>query len=334
MTLFLTPIRRIRRISGTAPTAYPTSVMAAITFGPGDAFGVSGGDLRTTVGIPNTANLSGNLDEGSIELSGGLIQKIEADFHVDAFRVQVNGNILTFSFAAVSYDHARQVLNSALQLLPPILTLRLQVYVWVKLCEVRIGEERSNLILSQIDHPVTATTNELSTDSLRHSIAEWLSTKKEHLSLLSAYSYFRQAKRLAAIQPCPEPFVSEIVLNLAKAIEIIFRTKSHEIVRERARDWKYALDEVEEFLIPILILRSNVDVAHPALTQLTIDQRSTAIQFSFSAIRHVEMFLLHVAAGVQAGTIHLDGPSLAVDRDKSQFLERIAQYLKKGKHHE
>lgn len=160
-------------------------------------------------------------------------------------------------------------------------------------------------------------------------MADWVSVSEEHLSFsfLSALSYLRQARRLTSIQPCPEPFVSEIVLNLAKAIEILFRGENREALRVRAREWNYDRDEVDQFLIPILILRSSLDVAHPALTQLSPEQRSTVIGFSFEAIRHVEKLLLHVGTSLFAGAIRLEEPSESVEKDKSQLLKRITEYL-------
>lgn len=327
MTLFLVPARRLQRVSGMAPSSFPAPVMARITLGPGDAFGVAI-DSRTTglVGV-DTWTLEANPDEGGSVMSGGLIEEIRAEFQVGLFRVRVDGQILTLSFTADSHDQARDIVNSAIQLLPPLLTLHLHVYVWVKLCEVSIGDEHFKFRLPEINFPVTGATTEHNTTLLKESITDWLWLRKEHLPLVSALYYFRQAKRLAASQPCPEPFISEIVLNLAKAIEIVFRTGDHELIRGRAHEWKCDSEQVEQFLIPILLLRNKFDGAHPALTQLTFDQRSTAIRFSFSAILHVEMFLLYVAKNVRLGTIRLEEASASLEKDKAQILERIAEYL-------
>lgn len=119
MTLFLVPIRKLVRTSGAAPVDFPALVTAAITLGPEDAFGMPT-DLRTTVGR-GEPRIVANLDEGSIHLVGGMIEKIEADFQLDTFRAQFDGNILTLSFLAASYDDGLRVLNSAIQLLPLVL---------------------------------------------------------------------------------------------------------------------------------------------------------------------------------------------------------------------
>lgn len=329
MTLFLVPARRLHKIGGTPPPSFPAAVTVRVALGPGDAFGVVLDSRTTGVAGDDTWTLEANPDEGSAVMSGGLIEEIRTAFQVGRFDVRVAGNILTLSFPSDSETNARETIRSAIQLIPPLLTLHLHVYVWVKLCEVTIGGQQYKFQLPEIHFPVTGATTEHNTGRLKQSIEEWLWFRKEHQSLVSALYYYRQAKRLAAIQPCPEPFVSEIVLNLAKAIEIVFRTPDHELIRARAREWQCDMEQVEQFLIPILILRNKFDVAHPAITPLTFEQRSTVSRFSMSTIRHVGMLLIDVSAKVRGGLIALEGSAGSLGMEKRDILDRIAGYLAK-----
>jgi hypothetical protein len=326
MSLYLIPFRSLNRTNQDIPLSFPAQVTAQITFGPEDAFGLPT-ERRTTVAVGQPTKFSGNANEGSIQLEGALIERLEAEFQVRHFRVRLNGNVLTLVFTASSYHEATQTLNSTHQLLVPIITHRLRTYVWIKLFTVMIGTGAFDFVLSPITRQVVAATTEQNTERIKESLVDWTGFKEEHRPFFSALSYFRQAYRLALIQPGAEPMVSEILLNLAKAIEVIFRSNKHEEIRRQAATWGFPSDEIEEVMLPILILRSNLDVAHVALAQLTVAERDTVVAFSLQALSNMEAVIDRVSKGLFSGSIRLTPISGAVAKDKRKLLTAIGHYM-------
>jgi len=326
MSLYLIPFRTLNRTNQAVPLSFPAQVTAQITLGPEDAFGLPT-ERRTTVAVGRPTQFFGNSNEGFIQLEGALIERLEAEFQVRHVSARLSGNVLTLVFMASSYHEATQNLNSAHQLLVPIITHRLRTYVWVKLFTVMIGTEAFDFVLSPVRRQLVAATAEENKARIKESLVDWMGFKEEHRPFLSALSYFRQAHRLALIQPGAEPLVSEILLNLAKAIEVMFRSSNRDEIRRQAATWGFPSEEIEEVMLPILILRNELDVAHVALAQLTVAERETIVEFALQAISNMEVIIERIAKGLFSGTIRLAPVSSAVAKDKRKLLTAIGHYV-------
>ena len=102
--------------------------------------------------------------------------------------------------------------------------------------------------------------------------------------LLAALSYFHTGCRLLRESKGPGEFLAESLLNFCKVLDTLFPAKNENQARDQARAGLAALglnkDVIERDMMPIMILRSMFDVAHPTLALLTLTQAETLQRYA------------------------------------------------------
>ena len=78
---------------------------------------------------------------------------------------------------------------------------------------------------------------------------------------MASMYYFGVARRLKVVGNTDFEFMSEIILNYHKVLEILFGP-SREKIREGLTELNYSKDDIEEKFIPLTILRNQIDVGH------------------------------------------------------------------------
>ena len=108
--------------------------------------------------------------------------------------------------------------------------------------------------------------------------------KPERRRLLAALHYLHVACRLEREGRMAGEFVSEVLLNLAKVLEVLFPGgQSIESARAGLRCLGYDDPEIEARYIPVLALRNQVDVGHVHLAILTPEQLGVLHSFAYGA---------------------------------------------------
>ena len=123
MSLYLLQHRTLKLKNGELPSSFPAPVTATIAFGPEDAFGIQYTDLRSTTQRARPARVIWNANEGISYWEAEYIEKVEATFTRNSFVAQLEGNQLTLNFNAESLEEAGQVVASANQFLPALLSI-------------------------------------------------------------------------------------------------------------------------------------------------------------------------------------------------------------------
>ncbi len=88
--------------------------------------------------------------------------------------------------------------------------------------------------------------------------------KAQNPRLKAALHYFYTARRLVQAGDTIWEFVTEIILNYAKVIEVLFGS-CRDNIRSQLKTLGYDETTIESNFIPIMILRSQYDVAHPRI---------------------------------------------------------------------
>jgi hypothetical protein len=83
---------------------------------------------------------------------------------------------------------------------------------------------------------------------------------------------------------------------------------------------------IERWIIPVLLIRNELDVAHVASAPLLSMQHQAILDFLARASVHVQTLLLQVLEMSQSGRVVLDPPSASVDADKERLLKKIEEY--------
>ncbi len=217
---------------------------------------------------------------------------------------------------------AQQIIASANVLIPAFLSLRLRVFVWIKEfvavledCNLRfeVGALRLITIATKGQNEQHASTG----------VRDWMELRDKSARIISAVYYYRHAMRLAHIDRAA--MAAEIVLNLAKAIEIIF-SSDRERLRVTALRWGLDQEFSERWIVPILLIRNEFNVAHAASAPLTEAHIEAILTFVDRAFVHVHSLLSTVLDKVHSGKVQLEPVSSSIDPSKEKLLPRISEY--------
>jgi hypothetical protein len=136
----------------------------------------------------------------------------------------------------------------------------------VESARVLIGEA---VFISQIRRAVSAleyTTEEGYHERARNAlVAADVLWNGGHHALVAACAYVHAAERLAEAGTGPSEFMPEILLNLVKALEVLFGG-SRDRIREGLAALGYSEAEREGVFIPLVLLRHDMDVGHAKLS--------------------------------------------------------------------
>lgn len=226
-----------------------------------------------------------------------------------------------------SLQNAYAWLTSMNALLSALLSHKFSVFVWIKTFEARIGEGHYRLDSSNLRYTITTSTVEERVAEVKSTVEGWLSCRHErHLRMYSAFYYHRHAQRLAVLQPYSESMVAEVVLNLAKSLEVVFGSAQRDVIRQKARQWEIHESEVETFIVPLILLRNEMDVAHVGIEPLTPAQRQILLDFMGAAMIYVRNLLQKIFQGTFSGSVTLD-PIPPSSHERDRLLERITSQL-------
>ena len=326
MSIYLLQHRGLVLKSGAVPSKFPAMVTATMTFAPEDAFGVHTVGVRSTAPKDRPARFIWNANEGTAQWQVEFIDRVNATFNRENFKASLDGNKLVLTFNTPSLDHAGEVVTSANQFLPALLSFHLKVFVWIKKFEVKIEEANFNFEIPQSRFGITIATKDHNTNQILTALDEWLGSDKRYFRILSALYYYRHAKRLAIMEPNPESMIAEVLLNLTKAVEIIF-SSNREVLRARAREWGFPEVFIEKRIIPLFLIRNELDVAHVTTSPLDLEQRLVIIKFTDAAFLAVSELLKKISKMTRERDIELQTTSQHVEADKKKILQKIARYL-------
>ncbi len=147
---------------------------------------------------------------------------------------------------------------------------------------------------------------------------------------LLACIYYQQALRMESPHECTIPalHISELILNLAKCLEMLFGS-SRDKVRETCRLLGYTDEEIETQIVPILVIRSNFDIAHPVGTRMLYEYIETVHQYAGRSLYNVRALLIRV------GTLLSDGKDILAPLDSDgkddriKLCERLREHMTK-----
>ncbi len=326
MSTFHVSHRYLRLVSGGVPDQFPAKAELRIRLGPEDAFGICGDGARTTLPRARAASFQWNANEGIGTWEGELIDTIRAPFPEGEEGRWIDGNLLKLRMPVRSVKDAEAVASSANQFVPALFSLRLRVFVWIKQFEVDVGPAKYNYEVATFRREATIATREVNTREIEKALSEWSQVREEHLRLLLAAHYYRQALRLKSCQPDTESMFPEVALNLAKSIEIVLGG-TRDQVRARLTRLGYPKHFTEKRVVPLLLIRSKLGVAHVMGSALSVDEREAVLHFIDAAMLNVRTVLTRLFEAVRLGDYTVKPMSSSLDKEKAELLAAITSYL-------
>ncbi|MBE9594257.1 MAG: hypothetical protein IMF19_12365 [Proteobacteria bacterium] len=328
MSLYLCPLRRFRFIdSPPDKSARPLHLRLEILFAPEDQFGILCVERTLIPGGKRVLSLW-NANEGktSIETSE-LIEKIYDQINLsDGDKILFEGNKLILDHTGDSVQSCLEAANSLSQIIPALLSLHLQTYVWIKEARGELNGRKFRCQLTTAYCPVHTSTANDQKERIRGAIKFWTNIDEDKIRFINACFYFSHALRLSQIQPIKETFVAEVILNLTKCLEILF-SDVRDNVRTECKKLGFSTDFIEKRIIPIFLLRSKLDVAHVTSFPIEYEDRNNVLRFVNSAFYFVHKVLQKTEDELLSGNFKLPKRG-RTDKKRTDILSAIAEYVK------
>lgn len=152
-----------------------------------------------------------------------------------------------------------------------------------------------------------------------------------HRRLIGALYYFFVGCRLLAAGANQFEFLSEALLNFSRCLQSLFG-ETRDSVRDGLRKLnKYSDDEIEGKFVTALVLRSEFDIAHVSLADLTADELKTVHGYGQVAEREIRKMLATLLERVEKKEyIPVDEPDEGIlTPKKKKILSNIRENLSK-----
>ena len=251
---------------------------------PAEPFGGVQGPSRTAV-KGNRAQLNWNANTGrdSVTLEEPL-EPMLVESQADGIMMRLRGNVLSLS----SHFRSRKELIGLIEAvrfgLPLVLGLQ---YVDAPVVTMVTGQVGGVGFVWQYARRTSAfdvTTKELQEQRFLQS---WEQLKvllpMENRRFFAALQYLHVACRLERAGVTPWEFMAEVLLNYSKVLEVLFPAQDEKTIdaaRAGLEKLAYTSGEIEQWFIPAMALRNNLDVAHVSLA--TFPQRQLRVLHDYT----------------------------------------------------
>ena len=280
MLIYQIQPRTAKYRDGECPPSFPCEVSLEVSLGPRCLFEPKENWLpedaeacRIFINGKGPKQFCINANVGRVFVEDSLLERVRVSHcDGDARSFELNGHKLTVSTCCESEKAVKIFVAEVLENLVPMLSIHLPQPVYIRMADLRVGE--SKFSLETLENP-GATLYGSYQDQYEDEIKQGLSrfefgNRTENRRLLAASAYVHAACRLRDVGNTPFEFLAELILNLAKALEILFPAKHDErrdTYRTELRKLGFSDDEIEKQYVPISILRNCLDVGHPKISE-------------------------------------------------------------------
>jgi len=152
--------------------------------------------------------------------------------------------------------------------------------------------------------------------------------------LTAALSYFYAAKRLRDAGNSQYEFMSEVVLNYCKVLEVLFSGKKDK-AKHGLSKLGYNDEDIEDNFLKLFDLRNQFDVGHSSLTMYNQQQLTNLYEYLEDTELIFRELIKKVMDKVKDGNYHLKRDSdFKPDKEKLKILNDISKIQQKRKKQE
>jgi hypothetical protein len=259
------------------PLGFPAQSEVRFHFQPLQPFGVEAGGGRTAVrAVAASALFNANSGEHTIE-SKTPLRALDVTVEEPIRKVQLIGNVLSVSQHVESGQELARMIEGIYFVLPLLLNVSFADPPYVERVDGTVGGSPFRWELSNWRMEFRTTTQEVQESA---AVQAWTRLQvlepPERRRLLAGLHHFHTACRLARRGSTAGEFVAEVILNLAKALEVLFPPggdgRTRDAARTALRQLGFDDARVEGDFIPAIALRNEIDVGHVELGLFTMDQ--------------------------------------------------------------
>jgi hypothetical protein len=272
--------------------------------------------------------MNANDGSGEIECDDFLSPARLGPYERGPYSLTVHGDIMSVAASVDSPDDVIKLGYLVEYTIAPLLSVHNSVYVSVDELTGSIGETVAiRLELGQFGHAMAISTNDHRKACVEAALQP-LPVGSERL--IVSCIYFQHAERLGSGSETRIPYLnaSEIVLNLAKCLQVLFG-ESRTSIREGCRSFGLTEAETEQAIIPILLFRDTLDGAHATITPASQEMLETMREFVGRATHNTRALLVRVQAKLSRGEAQIRAiePDPARQAERSKLVDRMREYL-------
>lgn len=312
------------KFRGEAPP-FPSEAVVELTLEPGHLFGGSEGPSRVLV-LGSDRRIEFNANTGRFSsTSKPPLAPVDVKLKWKDASLSLRGNSLTYSFVSQDLADLQNTVAAFHYFTPIALTAALPDPVYVVRSSGRLGDVEFGWEHAQGGAAILVANQELIETRLGEALQllDQLTTS-DNPRLAAAFHYFHAAKRLWAVAVSAWEFAAETILNYAKVLEILFGQTREDVRTGLASVPELGQELVERVFVPVLLLRSHLDVAHPRVARVDLRRRLKLYEFVEALENHFEILLKAASAAVLAGTLTLAPTGeLEIDADEQAALDRF-----------
>jgi hypothetical protein len=324
---------RVFRIkSGETPT-FPAQGEIFFHFKPPQPFGLSAGGGRTAIrGVAASALFNANSGEHTIE-SQEPLSPLDVAIEEPTRTLRLAGATLSIVQQFASIKEMEEVIESVYFALPTVLNVPFADPPYIERVEGMIGPTKFRWELAEWRMTFRTTTQEQQQARFAKAWERMGVVSAPHRRrLVAALHYFHVSCRLARAGCTAGEFVAEVILNLAKSLEVLFPPAGDGRTREAARAGLRTLGftdtQIERDFIPAIALRNQIDVGHVELGLFTMDQLKTIHSFTEQAGGAFREMFERLLSRVETGQADVTPHELGPPKDEAiKLIERLKSSL-------
>lgn len=269
---------RVLKIDNNEKIEFPNYGEISFEFKPLQPFGMESGGGKTSVLKEETRIIfKANSGHCYVECFNPL-QPLKVYFEESNQKIELDGNKLYFK----TYFESLIELDTILQLMtyyfPILLNVEFIDPPYVETVTGKIGNVNFTWIINEVGFNFDLITQEIQENRVEYMIKNFdLINSKNNQRLTAALHYFHIGCRLARIGNTPWEFMSEIILNFSKILEVLFpankTSESREAIRISLKNLGYNETQIENNFIPAMCLRNNLDSGHATIASCNQKQR-------------------------------------------------------------
>ena len=322
--------RVFRFTSGEEPT-FPAQGEICFHFAPPQPFGAAAGGGRTAVqGVAPSVLFNANSGEHTIE-SKEPLSPLDVTIEAPTRTLRLAGTALSISQQFASLSKMKEMIESIYFAFPTLVNVPFADSPYIERVDGKVASTSFRWELAEWRMDFQITTQEHQEERFAKAWERMgVLSERHRRRLVAGLHYFHVACRLARAGSTAGEFVAEIVLNLAKSLEVLFPPAGDGHTRDAARaglrNLGYSEDQIECHFIPAMALRNEIDVGHVELGLFTMDQLKTIHAFTERAEGAFREMLERLLSRVESGQADVAPHELGPPKDEAiELIKRLQE---------
>ena len=318
---------------GSPPVEWPADVKLTFRLKPADLFGVpDGGAPRSTISGETKFSVDGASGKFTVLETGNLpLFRLDGAFKDGSLTIV--GNEASLMATVASETHLESLMNWASVLLTQFLTVQIGAFVDIESVRGAVAGQNVAALYPANSYSIllASVDVELREKKIKNALLGPSFDNPSYPRFVVSTRYFHHALRLIApleVNYLPYSAHAEVLLNLAKSIEILFSTASRDALRQRFRELGYSDAQIESQIVPIFLVRNEMDVGHPTSGYANPEDVATLRRFVDRSIQNVAAVLQNVRQRISLDQNFLASLPGDVGADRAKLVAKLTAYLK------